>query len=371
MSDELKHSDIGAELTKAEWEGIGTHVLDSQATGDFIKASSSSQLSRLPIGSTGQVMTVVDGEPAWAAAPAAAAGSLTGSTLASGVISSSLTALGTIATGVWQGTDVGVAHGGTGASTLTANGVLIGNGTGAVTAVDQSTKGDILIGDGSGNPQMLGVGSNDQVLTADSGQTTGVKWADAGGGGAAITPIERATVSNSFVLPGWGHYGNNLGEKYSATFFVPILIPDSMSFDRICVDHNSGSGGTARLAVYNATTTDGFIFPSTLVTDHGTIALDSEAIKAITISWTASAGFYYLAYSNASAAFVKGVDPDKCYTAPVAGISNSSTHYNMQYTIPTSSTIYVTSGFPSDVSSGVVTYYSSIDYAIPFLRLAS
>ena len=40
-----------------------------------------------------------------------------------------------------------VANGGTGASTLTANGALIGNGTGAVTAVDMSTKGHLLVGD--------------------------------------------------------------------------------------------------------------------------------------------------------------------------------------------------------------------------------
>ena len=41
-----------------------------------------------------------------------------------------------------------VGSGGTGATTLTANGVLIGNGTSAVAAVDLSTKGGILIGDG-------------------------------------------------------------------------------------------------------------------------------------------------------------------------------------------------------------------------------
>ena len=77
-----------------------------------------------------------------------------------------------------------VSDGGTGATTLTANGVLIGNGTSAIASVDMSTKGHILIGDGSGNPQMLAIGSDDQVLTADSGEATGVKWAAAGGGGA-------------------------------------------------------------------------------------------------------------------------------------------------------------------------------------------
>jgi len=47
--------------------------------------------------------------------------------------------------------------------------------------VTQTTKGQILIGDGTGPPQMLAVGSNDEVLTADSGETTGIKWSAAGG----------------------------------------------------------------------------------------------------------------------------------------------------------------------------------------------
>ena len=70
-----------------------------------------------------------------------------------------------------------VGNGGTGQTSLTTGAILIGNSTTAVTMVTQTTKGQILIGDGSGPPQMLGVGSNDQVLTADSGETTGVKWA--------------------------------------------------------------------------------------------------------------------------------------------------------------------------------------------------
>jgi hypothetical protein len=44
----------------------------------------------------------------------APAGTLTGTTLAAGVVTSSLTSVGTIATGVWQGTVVGSAYGGTG-----------------------------------------------------------------------------------------------------------------------------------------------------------------------------------------------------------------------------------------------------------------
>jgi len=67
-----------------------------------------------------------------------------------------LTSIGTIATGVWEGTDIEVAHGGTGASTLTDNAVLLGNGTGAVEASSHlnyytptSNQDYLRVGDGS------------------------------------------------------------------------------------------------------------------------------------------------------------------------------------------------------------------------------
>ena len=60
---------------------------------------------------------------------AAAAGTLTGTTLAANVVSSSLTSVGTIATGVWQGTVVGITYGGTGASSASAAATALGLGT--------------------------------------------------------------------------------------------------------------------------------------------------------------------------------------------------------------------------------------------------
>ena len=80
------------------------------------------------------------------------------------------------------GQDVSVADGGTGASTFTQNGALIGNAANAVTAVDMSTKGGVLVGDGSGNPSVLAVGANGLALVADSGEATGLKYASAGVG---------------------------------------------------------------------------------------------------------------------------------------------------------------------------------------------
>lgn len=47
----------------------------------------------------------------------------------------SITTLGTIGTGVWQGTLVGVTYGGTGISNPTANNMLVGNGSSALTQI--------------------------------------------------------------------------------------------------------------------------------------------------------------------------------------------------------------------------------------------
>jgi hypothetical protein len=79
----------------------------------------------------------------------APAGTLTGTTLASNVVTSSLTTVGTIGTGVWNGTAVDAAHGGTGQTSLTANNVILGNGTSAVQFVAPGTSGNVLTSNGT------------------------------------------------------------------------------------------------------------------------------------------------------------------------------------------------------------------------------
>jgi hypothetical protein len=61
-----------------------------------------------------------------------------------------------------------------------------------------TTKGDIIAFSGSATPARLGVGSANQVLTVDSAEATGLKWATPAGGGESEN-IVRTTgdVSNS------------------------------------------------------------------------------------------------------------------------------------------------------------------------------
>ena len=67
------------------------------------------------------------------------------------------------------------------------------NSAGAVMNTDLDGKGELLVGDGSGDPTALAVGTNDYVLTADSSEATGVKWA-AASSGAALTGSTDNTV---------------------------------------------------------------------------------------------------------------------------------------------------------------------------------
>ena len=70
-------------------------------------------------------------------------------------------------------------HGGTGASTLTDGGLLVGNGAGVVQAMGLMTKGSLVVGTSTGSatdPTALSVGANNLALIADSGESTGLKW---------------------------------------------------------------------------------------------------------------------------------------------------------------------------------------------------
>jgi hypothetical protein len=110
---------------------------------------------------------------------AADANTLTGTTLASNVVSSSLTSVGTITTGVWSGTAIAIAKGGTGATTKAA----------AFDALSpMTTSGDIIYGGTSGTGTRLGVGTNGQVLTLASGVPS---WATV----SAVTTLGTFTTT--------------------------------------------------------------------------------------------------------------------------------------------------------------------------------
>ena len=59
-------------------------------------------------------------------------------------------------------------------------------------AVAPAAKGDLVVGNATNDSGVLAVGSNNTVLTADSSQATGLKWAAASSG---MTLIQSTSVS--------------------------------------------------------------------------------------------------------------------------------------------------------------------------------
>lgn len=152
---------------------------------------------------------------------------------------SNLTSIGTIGTGIWQATDVGVAYGGTGASTLGDGFVLLGNGTSAIQALDVTTDGGIIIGDGTTDPIVLDVGSS-SAITILGTVATGV-WqgtaVTAGYGGTGAT-----TLTDGGVLLG---SGTNAITAMSVLGDGAIIVGDN-STDPVALSAFSSSTGTLK-----------------------------------------------------------------------------------------------------------------------------
>jgi hypothetical protein len=116
------------------------------------------------------------------------ANTLTGTTLASNVVNSSLTSVGTITSGVWSGTAIAIANGGTGQATKAA----------AFDALSpMTTAGDIIYGGTSGTGTRLAAGSNGQVLTMVSGNPT---WQNTGGSIVTMSVTGTATSTASYII---------------------------------------------------------------------------------------------------------------------------------------------------------------------------
>jgi hypothetical protein len=67
-------------------------------------------------------------------------------------------------------------------------------------AVSPAAKGDLVVGSATNDAAVLGVGTNDQVLTADSSTATGLKWAAVAAGAGNMAQIATGTLSGASVV---------------------------------------------------------------------------------------------------------------------------------------------------------------------------
>ena len=88
---------------------------------------------------------------------------------------------------------------------VTAGTGLTGGGTsGAVTLTNDmattiTAKGDLLVGTGNATYDNLAVGTNGYTLVADSGETTGLRWAAPAGGGKVLQVVSATTTTTTTI----------------------------------------------------------------------------------------------------------------------------------------------------------------------------
>jgi hypothetical protein len=399
-------------ITSATWNGTAVGAIyggtaqSAYTTGDILYASAANTLSKLAIGSNTQVLTVVSGAPAWAAAsssmvyPAAGIANSTGtawgtsysttgsgsvvalatspsfttptlgvasatsinkvaitapatsatltladtSTLAtSGAFSitltstaatnvtlptsgtlvntavatlSSLTSVGTIGTGTWQGTAVGPTYGGTGQTAYTT--------------------GDILYASATNTLSKLTAGTNGYVLTLAAGVPT---WAASGGGGGVQGGFTTSPVS---YYPGWG-LGGSVGGAITPTtsrvYYSAFTVGATTTFTKMGLNVlTAESGKVARLGIYNWSSGKA----TTRVLDAGTVSLTSTGVIEVTISQSLSAGIYAIAMiSDATTASIRAASTSSTVSSIMYGMTdlNSATTTTTFYEAGSGSTL--------------------------------
>lgn len=124
---------------------------------------------------------------------------LDATSLGSAVVSSSLTSVGTIGTGVWNGTTISAAYGGTGQTTYTDGELLIGKTDGTLAKATLTQGSGVTITNGDGAITIAATGSGGTVTSVDVSGGTGLTSS-----GGPITSSGTITIDldNTAVSPG-------------------------------------------------------------------------------------------------------------------------------------------------------------------------
>jgi hypothetical protein len=130
---------------------------------------------------------------------------LDATSLGSGVIGSSLTSVGTIGTGTWQGTAIGTLYGGTGQTTYTDGQLLIGKTDGTLAKATLTASTGVTITNADGSITISATGSGGTVTSVDVSGGTGLT---ATGGPISSSGTITIDLDNTAVTPASYTYAN-------------------------------------------------------------------------------------------------------------------------------------------------------------------
>lgn len=119
------------------------------------------------------------------------------------------------------GTDVSVADGGTGASTLTDHGVLVGSGTSAITALAVGTDGQVLVGSTGADPVFATITDGEGITTTLGAGTLQIDCEDASETNKGILEIATDVEATAASATDKALVPNNIGSIKLDDFGTP------------------------------------------------------------------------------------------------------------------------------------------------------
>ena len=216
------------------------------------------------------------------------------------------------------GTDVPVADGGTGVSTLTDGGVLLGNGTGDIQAMAVLADGEMIVGDGTTDPvaesgadlrTSIGVGTGDspQLTAIELGHATDTTIARASAGTVTIEGNEIYRAGGTYVPVADGGTGRStltdggilIGKGTAAINQMAVLADGEMVVGDGTTDPVAESGSTLRASI--GCDAAGNITSGTVATARlGSGTASSSTFLRGDSSWAAAGGGKVLQITSAT-----------------------------------------------------------------------
>jgi hypothetical protein len=294
---------------------------------------------------------------------------IAGSQITSGTIGSSylsgsytgITGVGTLTAGTWNASTIGVAYGGTGATTLT--GYVKGSGTAALTASASIPTTDL-----SGTVTNAQLANSSITINGNSVSL---------GGSTTVT----ATASNALTI-GSGLSGTSYNGSAAVTIAIDSTVATLSGTQTLTNKSISGSTNTLTNIPNSALTNSSITFGATSVSLGATVS----AFNAVSIgATTASTGaFTYLSTSSTTSttpvlgfnasntSFASGATISGSYLQAVlqnkSGTAGASTNFAVSNDLGTDSTYYGEMGMNSSVftASGTFADFYAINNGIYF-----
>ena len=278
----------------ASWGGTGQ---STYVVGDILFASSTSSLTRLGIGSEGQILEVASGQPAWVTGGGGGgSGTVTSITAGAGLDGGTITTSGTIEIsdtlvipGSYSNTDLTVNS--RGQITAAASGSSSGGAPADATFVTLSTNGTLT------NERVLTAGTGISLTDAGAGGT--VTIAATGGGTGTVTSITAGTGLTGGTITTSGTVALATTSVTAATYgdatHVAQITVDAYgritNAGDVAISGGGGSGTVTSVQVGGGST--GLEFENGPITTSGTISLADSSVLLADYGGTGLSAFSY------------------------------------------------------------------------------